>query len=137
MKIESALAAHLKADPLIPVGERVYRDVAPTGALLPRIVFHRIAGIPSRHQTGASGLVDAFVQVDCWADDPEEASVLGETVETSLDHLTDQVFGARGNLITIQSIVLEDSFGDHEPLQDSSGQALYRTSMSFRVWYIV
>jgi hypothetical protein len=135
MKIEAPLAAHLKADPKIPIGNRVYRGIAPPQAVLPRIVFVRIGGEPSRHQTGASGLVDARIQLDCWADDPQEASEIAETVETSLDHLTDQTFGTSGELIFIHSIVVEDTFEDQESLSDSSGKAIYRTGMMLRIWY--
>ena len=67
------------------VGGRVYPDVAPQSAALPRIVYQQVGGLAVDHQEGKpADLENARMQIVCWAADRDTASALAKQVEDAL-----------------------------------------------------
>jgi len=84
--MEAALIAKLLATAGITalVGQRISWSRRPQGEALPAIVLHRIDGAPDYHLTGASGIVESRVQVDCWGASYGSAKAVARAVEAAV-----------------------------------------------------
>ena len=66
------------------VGGRVYPDVAPSGALLPRIVYQQVGGKTINYTEGTlPDKENARMQVVCWASSRFAAANLAKQVEAA------------------------------------------------------
>ena len=86
--IEFAFATHVLACPAVAalVGERVYADQAEQEAPRPFLVYRLLPGSTRHyHAQGASGLVEADIELVCRADTYEEARDLYEAVRNEVD----------------------------------------------------
>lgn len=80
MTIEADIVATLRT-----VCPRVYADVAPFGAALPRITFQFIGGRALRWLNGTpADKRHSLVQVSCWAESRTAALELARACETAL-----------------------------------------------------
>lgn len=67
------------------VGGRVYPDVAPQGAALPRIVYQQVGGRKVQYTEGQlPSTENARMQVVCWAATRDGATTLAKQVEDAL-----------------------------------------------------
>lgn len=84
---EGQILATLLADAVVSglVANRIYALVSPPGAPVPLITYQRISAIPINSLRGASGVVQARIQVDCWAATYEQAKDLAQAVRAALD----------------------------------------------------
>ncbi|MGD1323515.1 DUF3168 domain-containing protein [Pandoraea pnomenusa] len=63
---------------------RVYPDVAPAGAALPRIVYQSVGGVDETTFDGSDTLQNCRMQVAVWAESRAEASTLIKQVRAVL-----------------------------------------------------
>lgn len=84
--METALLARLLATAGLTalVSTRINWSRRPQGEDLPAVVLHRIDGAPDYHLTGASGLVESRVQVDCWGRTYGSAKAVARQVEAAV-----------------------------------------------------
>jgi hypothetical protein len=66
-------------------GDRVYPIGVPQDGALPAVTYQQIAGPRDRTFDGATGLVDGYYQVTCWAATYGAAKGLSEAVRAALD----------------------------------------------------
>lgn len=125
--MEVALVAHLLAQAGITavVSQRITWGRRGQGGTLPAIVLHRIDGLLDYHLTGASGLVESRVQVDCWSDDYAGAKRAARAVEAAV---SGQRF-TRG-AIRFDAVFVAD---ERDSNFDEAGTALYRTGLDLIV----
>lgn len=85
--MEHALRALLAADTavaaIVPIARINWRS-HPQGAGLPAIVLRTISGVDGAHMQGPNGILEARVQVDCYAMKSEDAAQLGRAVKKAL-----------------------------------------------------
>ena len=93
--IRPALRAFLLADVsiLAVVGPRVFPAVMPQGITAPSLVYNRVSGLGDHHMQGASGYVQARMQVAAWSQALDDAETLANLVKARLD-------GWRGTMAT-------------------------------------
>ncbi|RZJ01817.1 MAG: DUF3168 domain-containing protein [Brevundimonas sp.] len=125
--MEAALIAHLLATAGITavVGQRITWGRRDQGGALPAIVLHRIDGAPDYHLTGASGLVESRVQVDCWGSSYGSAKSVARTVDTALSAARFTQGAVRFDAILIVD-ERDDTF-------DETATAIFRTSLDLQV----
>lgn len=125
--MEAALLARLLATAGITalVSQRINWSRRPQGETLPAIVLHRIDGAPDYHLTGASGLVESRVQVDCWGSSYGSAKTVARQVEAA-------VSGARftQGSIRFDAILILD---ERDSTFDDNNTAIFRTSLDLAV----
>ncbi|MDH4425069.1 MAG: DUF3168 domain-containing protein [Acidovorax sp.] len=67
------------------VADRVYPDVAPAGAALPRIVYQQVGGRSMQYSEGNLATSEnARMQLVCWATTREAATTLAKQAEDAL-----------------------------------------------------
>ena len=86
MSIEKALVKLLTDDADVNslVGNRIYPIYVPLGKRLPAITFQEISGVRDSHMTGASGLVQARFQINCWCKTYSETRTLANYIRIAL-----------------------------------------------------
>jgi hypothetical protein len=129
--MEEALIAKLLAAPGVAglAGTRVYPGSRPQGSGLPAIVFNRIDGAPLYADEGELGLVQARVQVDCWADSYSGAKGLARATNAALSAFVGEVAGTQFLSIFI------DAERDLREGGANAAEYLFRTSIDFIVWH--
>ena len=65
-------------------GGRVYPDVAPAGAALPRIVYQSVGGVDETTFDGSDMLQNSRVQVSVWTTTRAEAATIMQQVRAAL-----------------------------------------------------
>lgn len=126
--MEEAFIAHLLSTLAVSalVGTRVYFSIAPQDAALPRVIVHRISGVPVYHTTGQADLCESRVQVDCWA----TTGLAALRVARAVKFACRQGFVKNGiDFPSITQTVERSSFSD-----DATAR-LHRVSLDFRVWH--
>lgn len=127
--MEEAFIAHLLATAGVTalVGTRVYFSMAPQDAAAPRVVVHRISGLPVYHTSGQSDLCDTRLQVDCWATTALSAIQIARAVKaTCLASFTQDAI----EFSSITQLSERTSFSGEGPTA-----RLHRVSLDFRVWH--
>lgn len=125
--MEEALLALLLADAGVAsaVDDRIWWGRALQKDLAsPYVVLTRIAGARDFHHGGDSGLDDAGVQVDVWADSYAAAKAAVRAIRTV-------VSGYRGGGLQGVAVESERDLTD----QTADGRAVFRVSMDLDVWY--
>lgn len=111
--IRAALRAFLLSDASISAlvgGVRVYPGVLPQGTTAASIVQNLITEASDVHMQGPSGLGQARVQLDCWAQSQDAAVALANLVMDRLSgHKGTIAFGAESPQ---ESIVVQGIFHD-------------------------
>ena len=114
---------------------RIFPDSAPQGAPMPLITHQRVGATryPTLSGPPAGGqLVEARVQLTCWADDPLELSELVDLVRIRLDGFTGQ---PNTNCYSVQATHLEDEaeIPGIEPGNEAARE--YGRRLDFTFWY--
>lgn len=96
MDIRPGIRAALLADAAVAAiaGDRVYSMLAPQGERRPCIVFVRVSEIEDATLKGAQGIAQSRVQIDCWAETPDQANALAEAVRARMQGLSGTFAGA-------------------------------------------
>jgi hypothetical protein len=126
--IRPALRDFLLADPTISGlvgGVRVHHIRLPQDQVQPSVVYTKISEIGDYHMQSDSGLGQLRMQVDAWAQDPDQATQLANAV---YDRLT----GERGIVDTIdfRGAFLTSGRDDFDEITK-----LFRISRDFTIWY--
>lgn len=130
--IRPALRAFLLSDPTINGlvgGFRVHHLRLPQGQLDPSIVYLKVSEIGDYHMASDSGLSNARMQIDAWAQSSDAATQLANAVY-------DRMSGARGPLdYDSTSLDMRGAFliGGRDDYDGTS--QLYRVSRDFNIWY--
>lgn len=109
--------------PPLPVGEgRVFHMavLSQRAPERPYIVFQLIGRDGWRHMENTSGVVDAPVQITCYADRDTDVDDVSEAVRRSLDHLHHRTIGRAPDTIMVRGAFLNDAFPDY--IHDDDGR---------------
>jgi hypothetical protein len=134
--IRGAIRALLLADPEVNssvAGSRVFPSPMPQGQRNPSVVYHRVTGSSDYHMLGASGLHQAFMQIDAWASTADGAVALADDVHDVLSGFSGIVVWGSGspqNEITIRGIFQINE----RDLFDNITQ-LHRMSRDYNIFY--
>lgn len=110
----------------------VYRaGKVPTDAGYPRVTVQRIAGVPVGSFDGFSGLTDALVQVDVWAEDEDQAEAIATEVKDLMEDCRGVLVGGR----KIQAAILTNEAEEPEPPTAGQSTGIERVSLDYDVWY--
>lgn len=133
--IRPGLRAYLLGDAAITalVGTRVYPVIAPQGQINSHLVYHMISNQGDRHMQGPSGLSRPRIQIDCWSQSFDQASVLGLEVKERLE-------GFRGLMpwgtnSPQQSVEVKGVFFDSERDDFDNDVKLFMISHDYIVWF--
>jgi hypothetical protein len=137
--LRPALRAYLLADSTIQsaVGNtRVHPTILPQGTngpSVPALVYNVISEVTDHHTQGASGLVMVRMQIDAYAETPNEADALSRAVKDRIDGVRGAwTYGTASpaDSVTIQGVFAETARTDYQ------GDAkLYRSSRDYLIWY--
>lgn len=113
--------------------QRGHPDVLPKNCLLPAYTYQIISDIPSHHMGGVSGLRQARVQFDSYADTRRVATQLDEAILAELDMES----GSLGTPATpVRTIQAQDRIdGEDQPIDGSDNWRQVATR-DYLVWYI-
>ena len=136
MSIEKALVNLLSSDASVnaKVGGRIYPVFVPNDQSLPAITYQEVSGVRDNVMAGASGLVQARFQINCWTKTYREARELADLVRTALSPDNDS-YPKTVEGTNIQGIMLLNEndvptiHGDNEEL---SGHG---KMLDFSVWF--
>ena len=109
MSLEAELRSYLSG--ILSVGERIYpMGVRPQEGELPAVTYQLVSGPTSHYSHGGASDHEVSYQLDCWADDADDAMDLDAEVRTALD-------GFRGywGSYRIGSAFLSVVLDDYEP----------------------
>jgi hypothetical protein len=129
--MKEQLRAYLMADAGVAalVGPRVTWAVRARGAPLPAVVLHQISGRRNYAMTAPSGLVEARVQVDCWALSNGIATHIGRAVNAALGGLRAELDGV---MIQAAFLELEQDLPDTASPPD---EQIQRVSQDWMIWH--
>jgi len=136
MSVETALVKLLIDDSDVNtlVGSRIYPNYVPQGVTLPAITYQEISGVRDTHMTGASGLVQARFQINCWCKTYPDSRTLANYIRIALSPATDDYpKTVVGTYISAIMLLNENDvpsiYGDNE---EKSG---FGKMLDFSVWF--
>jgi hypothetical protein len=133
MAVEQGIYELVNADSdITALVNGAYWILAPKGAVVPYLVFSRVATSDVYTMNGATGTRSALFQVDCYATDYYTARSIALAVRQLLESY-------RGNLpdddSTAVAAVLTEKDWDMPYEEGSSKGFVFRSLLQFRVWY--
>ena len=136
MSIEIALVSLLTSDADVnaKVGSRIFPIYVPKGQPLPAITYQEISGVRDPIMKGASGLVNARYQINCWTKTNKEARKLADLVRIALSPEDDDYPKTVEGVIIDAVMLLNENdvpsvYGDNEEMS-GNGKML-----DFNVWF--
>lgn len=129
--MEEALIARLLASTALAalVGDRITPGRRDQGAALPALVVHKIDAPRDYHLQGASGLITARMQVDCWGADYASAKRAARAVAAAMSGARWSAAGVR-----FDGVLVEDESDD---TFDEGSEALFRTRLDLMVHHAI
>jgi Protein of unknown function (DUF3168) len=130
--IRPALRTFLLADPTISAlvgGVRIHHLRLPQDQVAPSIVYLKVSETGDYHLASDSGLSQARIQLDAWAQSSDAATELANAVY-------DRMTGERGRIdydatfVDVRAMFLIAGRDDYDEVNN-----LYRISRDFNVWY--
>jgi hypothetical protein len=136
MSIEMALVSLLinDADVNAKVGDRIFPVYVPEDKSLPAITYQEISGPRDAVMSGASGLVNARFQINCWTKKYRGARELADLVRIALSPQNDE-YPKDVEGVNIQAIMLlseNDVPRIHAENEELSGHG---KMLDFSVWF--
>jgi hypothetical protein len=132
MSLEASLYSFLKShhDLAALVDDRIYPDVAPSGAAYPHITHQVISQPQPRDFSGSSGITKVGLQLDVWALDVISRKNVSEFIRSILD-------GKKGTIegTAVRGIFLENRTDTEEPPADGKEFGIFRTRFDFVIWF--
>ena len=128
MKIGKAIYQILiQEQPLLPVGTRIFPNVAPQTTQLPFIIYDVTGVTPTPTKENASTLDINDFTVSVYAETYSQAELLAREVRSALDYLKDETYDG----VIIQSI---NFISYNDIFDDTSGNAgIYRKALDFEL----
>lgn len=114
---------------------RIYPDKAAQNTAKPYVTWIIINANHNNYILGSSGLVEALVQFDTWADSSASNKAASEALRNALAGFRNSSWGTGGNLTRIDSCMLQNEEESQEPPKHGNEAFLFRTRMTFRIWY--
>jgi hypothetical protein len=111
------------------VSGRIYPVVLPQNPTLPAIVYSLVNANRPESMIGGTGLVQARVQVDCWALTQDAAASLSNEVRKVLQGFSGN-FGSGSTLVVVQAVHVVGEYEMHEPDVNN-----YRVIIDYHIWY--
>ena len=136
MSIEKALISIMNSDADVSakVGNRIFPVFVPAGQTLPAITYQEISGVRDSVMKGASGLVQARYQINCWTKTYKAARELADLVRISLtpenDSYPEDIEGT--NIQAIMLLNENDVPSIHSDNEELSGHG---KMLDFSVWF--
>ena len=136
MSIEKALVNLLNTDTDVnaKVGSRIFPVFVPNGQSLPAITYQEVSGVRDNVMVGASGLVQARYQINCWTKTYREARELADLVRIALSPDNDSYPKTIDGTL-VQAIMLlneNDVPTIHSDNEELSGHG---KMLDFSVWF--
>lgn len=107
------------------VSDRVYPQHLPQNPVLPAITYTIISEDPVHDMQGSSGLNNATIQLDGWAETDDDRRELKREIRNALDGYK----GAMGS-VTVQAVLLVNRFNAFDDDIEN-----YRSINEFMFWY--
>ena len=128
--MEEALSAYLLADAGLTalVENRVNWNARPQAQASPSVVLTRVGGTRDYTMSGASGLVESRIQIDCWGKSFGSSIGVSRAVTAALSGLQTTIGGIR-----LHGSFLESERQSYE--QGSGGEDFHRVSLDFIIWH--
>lgn len=131
-----ALVLYLAGQPTLgAAGSRVQQDNLDQHTALPAIVVHVISELGGHHQGAADGMVEARVQVDCWAKTKTEAATIQKALRELLDGYPRGTLGGSGQTVDAEGIHLENRYLHDHAGDDASDSNQFQAILDLTVWY--
>ncbi len=127
MMLEESLFSFLTSDTAIAgmIDARVYAQIAPQGALLPRVVYSRITTQRTQTLCGTDQKVRAVMQIDSYDRTYKGAKELAKALFFTLVDFSGDMNGTRVSTVALDSDVDLD---DPDP-------GLFRVSQTYFIWF--
>ena len=117
----------IQEQPLLPVGTRIFPNVAPQTTQLPFIIYDVTGVTPTPTKENASTLDINDFTVSVYAETYSQAELLAREVRSALDYLKDETYDG----VIIQSI---NFISYNDIFDDTSGNAgIYRKALDFEL----
>ncbi len=117
----------IQEQPLLPVGTRIFPNVAPQTTQLPFIIYDVTGVTPTPTKENASTLDINDFTVSVYAETYSQAELLAREVRSALDYLKDETYDG----VIIQSIKF---ISYNDIFDDTSGNAgIYRKALDFEL----
>jgi hypothetical protein len=113
------------------VADRAWPDVLKQNAAMPAFTYTVVSDVPEHHLTGMSGISQARVQFDFYADTRKESNDLAEAVRIAIDADRGTLGGEQ-----VRTCHLENTFRFPEQPVNGSGNWRYVTTCDYLVWYV-
>jgi hypothetical protein len=109
---------------------RIYPIQAPQNVTKPYITYQRISTERDYTLGGPDGLVNAILQVDCWAATNDAARSLADAVRLAFDD-----YRGTSSSVVIQGTFLHNDFDNWEQELAGGEPLLHRVTLEFSAWY--
>jgi hypothetical protein len=137
MTLKSAIIAYLKSNAgvlAVLTSAKVYANTAPTASPNPLLVVHSGGDVADRSlNKGLSGLSQARIEVDVYADDTDTFEALKTAVRKALDFVLN---GTTVNTVSIRTCSLaQEEVDSYRVPTDSSQRGQFFETLNFSIWY--
>ena len=112
------------------IGTKVFPAIAPQGTELPYITYQIISNNADQHMSGASGLQETRIQLNCWSASYAEVQNLAEAVRESLLPMSGTI-----NSTLICGVTSEGKRDTYEKPQSGEEVGVYGVSEDFNIWF--
>ncbi len=110
---------------LAAVVDRIFPAILPQNERRQSVTYVEVSGQGDHHMQGPSGLATTRVQLNAWADNPDDAYDLGLKVKAALDGYSGTIAG-----VAIQGVFFDSA----RDLYDDAAK-LYARSIDFMTWF--
>jgi len=117
------------------VSTRIYKSHIPQRDSWPAIVLHEIALVPGYYQAAADGIIEARVQVDCWATTHSSAESIREAVYDVTAGKPASTIGRSGSTVSILDMEVENTAVEQLPPDDGGQVGDFRGRLDLVIKY--
>ena len=137
MSIEAALKKIMTDDADINalVGSKIFPIYVPQGKSLPAITYQEISGVRDSHMKGASGLVQARFQINCWCRTYKAARELADYIRIALAPEANDDYPKTVEGTYISAIMLLNENDVPSIRSDNEELSGYGKMLDFSVWF--
>jgi hypothetical protein len=124
-QLKNFLLADVNLNSLI--GTKVNWNTRPQDDVVPGIVLTKVSKSTDYHMAGPSGLANARIQIDCWADTFASVMSIARAVRDALS----------GASFSQNDVDIQGAFLDNERhfFEDEDAERFHRVSLDFIIWH--
>ena len=136
MSIEAAIIRLLNDDPDVVklVGNRIFPIFVPKKRKLPAITYQQISGPRDNTMDGASGLVNARYQINCWSRTYKGADELAEEVRDALSPKDDSYPKTVAGVL-VRAVMLFNENDVPSVRSDNEEMSGFGKMLDFNIWF--